>query len=53
MKNQGFESWTPKTGIQIYQNVTDTESLFLGCKQRFKPRIWETDLETQYGEAAL
>lgn len=45
MKNQGFESWTPEMGIPIYHSVTDTESLFLGFTQRFKPKIWETDLE--------
>ena len=53
MKNQGFESWTPEMGIQIHHNVSDIENLFLGCKQRFKPKIREIDLETQYQEAAL
>lgn len=53
MKNQAFESWTPEMGIQIYHHVTAIENLFLECKQRLKPRVWETDSEHQHGEAAL
>lgn len=35
--------------IQIYHNAADIENLFLGCKQRFTPKIVEVDLQVLHG----
>lgn len=38
--------------IQIHHNAADRENLIRGCKQRFKPKIVEVDLEVLHGSSS-